>query len=113
MSNEKRLIAELLQDVRAKGFWLYSSGEEGHEMTAEDIADYLAENGVTIQRWIPVTERLPEELKPVLTLNEEGYFSECGRWTGRRWETTWEFEDLTGVTHWMPLPEPPKEVPNG
>ena len=60
-------------------------------------------------KWIPVTERLPEELKPVLTWHGEGYFPECGRWTGRSWETTWEFEDLTGVTHWMLLPEPPKE----
>lgn len=60
--------------------------------------------------WIPVTERLPEELKPVLAWHGEGYFAECARWTGHRWESTWEFEDLTGVTHWMPLPEPPKEV---
>ena len=28
--------------------------------TAEDIADRLIDNGVTIQRWIPVTERLPD-----------------------------------------------------
>ena len=69
----------------------------------------LIAEGVTFQKWIPVTERLPEELKPVLAWHGEGDFSECARWTGRRWETTWEFEDLTGVTHWMLLPTPPKE----
>ena len=60
-------------------------------------------------QWIPVSERLPQEMKPVLAWYWDGHFAECARWTGRRWETTWEFEDLMGVTHWMPLPEPPKE----
>ena len=26
---------------------------------AEVVADYLLTNGVTVQKWIPVTERLP------------------------------------------------------
>ena len=105
---DKETIAELLHDVCAKGFWLYSSGEEGHDMTAEDIADYLTENGVTIQRWIPVTERLPEEMKKVLIWRSCG-FSEVAFWTGYRWEQTWEFEVIYSVTHWMPLPNPPQE----
>ena len=32
------------------------------------IADHLIANGVTVQRWIPVTERLPEE---------SGYYLVC------------------------------------
>lgn len=45
---DKEKIAELLHDVDAKGFWRYSNGDDGHDMTPEDIADYLVENGVTI-----------------------------------------------------------------
>ena len=50
---DKEKLVELLQDVEAKGFFRYGTdcraGEVGgHEMTAEDIADYLMENGVKI-----------------------------------------------------------------
>ena len=60
-------------------------------------------------KWIPVTERLPEGLKNVLAYTDVGSFAETAHWTGYRWEKTWDFEVLYGVTHWMPLPEPPKE----
>ena len=64
-------------------------------------------------RWIPVTERLPEEYVNVLchlrSLDRKSeYYSidhlmEDGQW----WKAanSWKHE----VTHWMPLPEPPKE----
>jgi hypothetical protein len=77
------------------------------------LADHLIANGVTVQRWIPVAERLPEPFvsvlvqmpreKPFLTVRE-GYITKAGIW----------YSALYGrkpdeVTHWMPLPEPPKE----
>ena len=34
----------------------------------EIIADHLIANGVTVQKWIPVTERLPESENPVLVV---------------------------------------------
>ena len=37
---------------------------------AEWLAEYLAANGVTVQRWIPVEERLPENEVDVLILCE-------------------------------------------
>ena len=60
-------------------------------------------------KWIPVAEQLPETGKIVLAYTGVGYFSDTAQWTGYRWEKTWDFEVLYGVTHWMPLPEPPKE----
>ena len=60
--------------------------------------------------WIPVTDRLPEEMKPVLAWTPMGEFLETAMWTGIRWEKTWDFDTIYTVTHWMPLPEPPKEA---
>jgi hypothetical protein len=62
-------------------------------------------------KWIPVTERLPEPEKCVLIYSKHGRVAEgkrnrFGIWTQFRWSVT----ELRGVTHWMPLPEPPKEV---
>lgn len=67
------------------------------------------------QQWIPVTKRLPEEMgcyfitvrhwldgKPV---TREAY------WNGADWLSCERRHELTPrVTHWMPLPEPPKET---
>ena len=49
MPDMKEKLVELLTDCEAKGFWSYGkdckTGEHGgHEMIAEDIADYLVEN---------------------------------------------------------------------
>ena len=79
-------------------------------------ADELIANGVTVQRWIPVTERLPMLYERVLTCRLEhnsGSKHICHEYrTTSYGETlvwcldldTWKSE----VTHWMPLPEPPK-----
>ena len=91
-------------------------------------ADYLIANGVTVQKWIPVSERLPEEDGRYLVF-ERGYlipsirvlsFARDGRKVDkydfhRGWKNVWyrydsEWGHLTtdDVTHWMPLPEAPK-----
>jgi hypothetical protein len=59
-------------------------------------------------RWIPVSERLPETNKSVLTLDQYGnqatlgYYpdDECGGFGMYPYE----------VTHWMPLSEPPEDT---
>lgn len=63
-------------------------------------------------RWIPVTERMPKYFEHVL-LNipsekpfntvHEGYLEKDGAWNIRMYRC-----DPEDVTHWMPLPEPPK-----
>ena len=75
----------------------------------ENQAKYIESLGV-LPKWIPVTERLPEEMKTVLAWTPMGEFLETAMWTGIRWEKTWDFDTIYTVTHWMPLPEPPKEV---
>lgn len=75
------------------------------------------------QRWIPVTERLPENDECVLIcaldVNDGGKeitisaYSEAvfgGKKLGyKRWSEPYQyFSRQHKVTHWMPLPEPPK-----
>lgn len=64
-------------------------------------------------RWIPVTERLPKESCKCLVYTERG---EYGGYDITSYSVmTMAFLDYEigceKVTHWMPLPEPPKEEP--
>lgn len=55
--------------------------------------------------WISVKDRLPEKDMPVMTYHEKGFMC-IDIWKGNMWAIAW-FNDE--YTHWMPLPEPPKE----
>ena len=92
-----------------------------------EFADCLLANGVTVQGWIPVKDRLPEDSGYYLVVYRDKYngsisiafdmYVKCN--IGEWWES--EFAcDITKqflwaaklqeqeVTHWMSLPQPPK-----
>ena len=82
----------------------------------EIIADHLIASGVTIQKWIPVTERLPEletytySVDVLFSDYEEGIHVgyvclETGTWKDKYSRHLYAEHK---VTHWMPLPSPPK-----
>lgn len=84
-----------------------------------DIADLIdiIERQPTIepeQRWIPVTERLPDMRQIVLITNGKGNVR-CGQYRGidfvingrQRWQ--WKGNTSEQVVAWQPLPEPYKE----
>ena len=82
------------------------------------VADHLIANGVTIQRWIPVSERLPDTAERVLVCKTwlgtvykpvYGYYQDYPNQKGC-WYVLTEFGyyPQREVTHWMPLPQPPK-----
>ena len=78
-------------------------------------------------RWIPVEERLPEEIGNYLVVVCDEHLPRDERiWNGTIMgegfygEEDWDMEysgyihDVTGmVTHWMPFPNFPEEEPNG
>lgn len=73
------------------------------------IADHLIMNGVTVQEWISVKDRLPENVKEGLLIALRWGEVDIGWCEDGRWGSQFvdEYEDGE-VTHWMPLPFPPK-----
>ena len=83
----------------------------------EDCFDYLYKQAcdykAMLPRWIPVTERLPEDLTRVIVFCEDGVsYGLCEHLIADDEEVV-EWHDFLHYpitpTHWMPLPEPPKE----
>lgn len=84
------------------------------------IADHLIENGVTVQRWISVDERLPEKsgTYACLTRIKTGLVLVLALDYSAKHKKFNAFDSLSeqladsysiNVTHWQPLPEPKKE----
>lgn len=57
------------------------------------------------QQWIPVTERLPERDQEVIVFS--GDYLEPKVFAYHFWGE--KFSSWKGITHWMPMPEIPKE----
>lgn len=137
-----------IDPVREKLIELLKSGGVRDFPFNAALADHLIANGVTVQKWIPVTERLPESGVHVLVACEmygqylsgqyvcDGFYAD--RYTQKvenvdydiaceyceeddeyyLWQGWYEviknWDDYNSVvigdtvTHWMPLPEPPK-----
>ena len=93
----------------------------------QKIADHLIANGVMVQNWISITERLPEipngwaeNPEPVLYMMKNtkniyaGYYGEGGAWRDkyfRQYEDSHEGVDAYDVLCWMwqhDLPKPLK-----
>ena len=75
---------------------------------AEAERDALREK----QRWIPVTERLPERDVQGLGWYKDNPFSQYRpgvvAWNGNGWVFVYAHRYVTNVTHWMPLPDAPE-----
>lgn len=96
-----------------------------HELAdpTEAVADYLLDNGVTIQRWIPVTERLPDGQwrVPCIVLIKDRkesavrffHRATVRKKTVERFEYPWGRISDEEITHWMPLPKAPGKEVNG
>ena len=86
---------------------------------AERMADVLIAHGVTfadvpdnnVGKWIPVSERLPDDSGNVILCTRSkivgaGFYDK----TTKNWVQHYSGGGIcVEVTHWMPMPEPPKE----
>ena len=82
--------------------------------TFEEQVDHLIANGVTVQEWISIDERLPEEKGEYLVAYHPCYRNDVKEdvtYTGIdtfRGKTTWAKNKFQRITHWMSMPDPPK-----
>ena len=89
--------------------------------TYEGQAEYLISNGVTVQEWISAKDRLPDNKEHDWVLaqvvEDNGYMHIPRVMEYRQAKDDWfeetygwlsEHNGLFSVTHWMPLPNPPK-----
>ena len=131
-------VREKLVEQAISHFWYGVS----HDIFSEPVTTYAKlaiealekekENGVTVQEWIPVTERFPDEHESLFarykgtdkwknamftTISDRVIV--CTEYeNGERIVTTantiegnWKVKDSfypCRVTHWMPLPQPPE-----
>ena len=99
-------------DVREKLVELIESARYWGSGTSEEIADHLIDNGVTVQEWISVDERLPEVGGYVVCIAKRNPFSMfmpmVARIEKNGWVNTMTEQYISEVTHWMPMPAQPK-----
>ena len=116
MTDKERLV-ELIEESTGVVY----GGEYGDEEICpqidifdeeiERIADHLIANSVTVQEWISVKDRLPEENGMYIVTANDGHAQRVSFVLWQKRNKAW---NLTGarsywrVTHWQPLPQPPK-----
>ena len=101
-------------DVREKLIEILRKPIFPHELVdpTEAVADYLLDNGVTVQKWISVKDELPEIGGYVVCIAKRNPFSRfmpmVARIEKNGWVNPMTEQYISEVTHWMPLPVPPK-----
>ncbi len=94
-----------------------------------EILDAYERGRVNALKWIPVSERLPEKDGKYLVFKQHHYgawqdvvgFAKDGESVNKydlenekdvwyNYDSEYGYYSIDSVTHWMPLPEPPKEA---
>lgn len=123
MPDVREKLVELLCEAHSKATDAEAFTDATYAQQLEMEADHLIRGGVTIQRWIPAAERLPEDDLPkdgkVKRIKVLVAYRTNGNWIVRTqvrakgyWYSEpdkWDWiKERDPITHWMPLPEPPK-----
>jgi hypothetical protein len=90
----------------------------GSDCVYRFIAEKLIANGVTVQEWISVDDRLPENDVMVIGYTPcdgfmfVGYYHQEPKYDWEVWRIVTAMRSTKvmkkKVTHWLPLPQPPK-----
>lgn len=127
---EREKLVQLIVEKQDCGLTHNSKGQDFVTYNAE-LADHLIANGVTVQQWISVVDEKPNgwfmvdpdtyyrepetyivfvkgAMRPTTAYYLDGKFvPPCDGFLSRENCDRLGFTD--DITHWMPLPEPPKE----
>ena len=101
-------------DVRGKLIEILRKPIFPHELSdpTEAVADYLLDNGVTVQEWISVEDELPEIGGYVVCIAKRNPFSRfmpmVARIEKNGWVNPMTEQYISEVTHWMPISQPLK-----
>ena len=79
------------------------------ERVIDRLPQYYPENVVEETRWIPCSERLPEDNTDVIVCFYSGTVTEMRYWGNGIFQGIYEHTTKV-IVAWMPLPEPYKEV---
>ena len=102
-----------MMDVREKLIDILRKPIFPHELVdpIEAVADYLLYSGLTVQEWVSVKERLPQEKVNCIVHYKHAYCDNDDYWAigmcfydGEKFRVDPAYK----VTHWMPLPQLPK-----
>ena len=103
-------LVELIKEGIRKG--LRARGDDRLDYSFEDVADHLIDHGVTVQEWISVKDRLSEAGGYVVCIAKRNPFSRfmpmVARIEKKGWANLITEQYISEVTHWMPIPQPPK-----
>lgn len=120
MEGTREKLIAIIEEARREAVGTVGSMNNGF---AAWYADKLLAAGVApAQGWIPVTERVPDVPGHVLVWDNTAklrkilWYHDCKGWGVEDKHPKRYFgnaSDQRRYTHWMPLPEPPKEEHNG
>ena len=95
----------LLWPSKMKSVWM--------SQAIEKLSDHLIANGITVNEWISVKDRLPEEKVNCIVHYKHAYCDNDDYWAigicfydGEKFKIDLSYK----VTHWQYLPQPPKVV---
>ena len=109
MPDIKEKMVELLEPHMSSSTCTFESNDcdltHCQACNANAVADHLIANGVTIQKWISVEERLPtvedeDSNETVLAVHKADGFARC-------WSRIYIVKYHTRFLCWMRTPEPP------
>lgn len=78
----------------------------------QQLEQRLVEANETSPRWISVKKRLPEDGQKIIAAFRDsgGWIVDQARYGNGEFDfASWAYVWDDNITHWMPLPEPPKE----
>ncbi|MDM3071463.1 DUF551 domain-containing protein [Citrobacter sp. Cf224] len=118
-----RLVQCMLDDYRERN---YGHAQEWIRHISAKMDDYSEQHGddaysvisaamlqagnsqVTPDGWIPVSERMPDKLIPVMVMYADGEMWSA-MWSGQFWDDGCTIPDPHAITHWREMPAAPQQ----